>query len=266
MNQWKCAAAGLLCAVLCGCALLSRPETAGSPIDAALRTVAAVQAGKDTVRLRAAELDEEEVFRAVEAVWPYACTMQMTVYTGGMMEIQLDAFTEAQQEQARVLAEGIAQEATRGLTDDADKLRALHDRLVRGCAYDVDAAETGSEELTAGAAAPFTAYGALVDGKAVCAGYARAFVMLCQAAGLDAIYVADEGMNHGWNAVRLEGETYFIDCTFDDPVPDRGEYVSHEYFLRTADELAETHTWDRAFYERVMNAKWGVSAGNQNNS
>ena len=71
--------------------------------------------------------------------------------------------------------------------------------------------------------APFTADGALVDGKAVCAGYARAFVLLCRAAGMDAIDVAgDEGMNHGWNAVRLEGETYFIDCTFDDPVPIRG--------------------------------------------
>ena len=84
-------------------------------------------------------------------------------------------------------------------------------------------------------------------------------MLLCLAAGMDAIYVADEGMNHGWNAVRLEGETYFIDCTFDDPVPDQGQYVSHEYFLRTADELAQTHTWDREFYERIMDAKWGNS-------
>lgn len=266
MKVWKCAAAGLLCAALCGCALLPELETAGSPIDAALRAVAAVQAGEDKVRLWAAELNEEEVFCAVEAMWPYACTMQMTVYTGGILEIELNAFTEAQQEQARVLAERVAQEATRGLTEDADKLRALHDWLVRSCAYDMDAAESESEEVEVHAAAPFTAYGALVDGKAVCAGYARAFVMLCQAAGLDAICVADEGMNHGWNAVRLEGKTYFIDCTFDDPVPDRGEYVSHEYFLRTAEELAETHTWDRAFYERIMDAKWGVSAENQNNS
>lgn len=263
MKRWKCAAAGLLCAVLCGCSLLPKLETASTPIDAALKTVAAVQAGEDTVRLRAAELDEEELFRAIEAVWPYACTMQMTVYAGGMMEIELDEFTEAQQAQAQTLAEGIAREATRGLTDNADKLRALHDRLVRGCVYDVETAE--SESAADGASTPFTAYGALVDGKAVCAGYARAFVLLCQAAGLDAIYVADEGMNHGWNAVRLGGQTYFIDCTFDDPVPDRGEYVSHEYFLRTAEQMEKTHTWNRAFYERVMDAKWGISTENRTN-
>ena len=151
-----------------------------------------------------------------------------------------------------------------GLTQDTEKLRALHDLLVRSCVYDLETAE--KEGATDGAAAPFTAYGALVDGKAVCAGYARAFVLLCQAAGMDAIYIADERMNHGWNAVRLDGKTYFIDCTFDDPVPDRGEYVSHEYFLRSAEELAETHTWDREFYERVMDAKWGVSTANDTNS
>ena len=121
--------------------------------------------------------------------------------------------------------------------------------------------ETAQNESSVdGASAPFTAYGALVDGKAVCAGSARAFVMLCQAAGLDAVYVADSGMNHGWNAVRLDGQTYFIDCTFDDPVPDQGEYVSEDYFLLTAREMQSTHVWDLEFYERVMDAKWGISA------
>ncbi|MBS5703647.1 MAG: hypothetical protein KHW93_07410 [Butyricicoccus pullicaecorum] len=264
MKRWKCAAAGLLCAGLCACSMLPKLETASSPIDAALKTVAAVKEGEDPVRLRAEDLDEEELFRAVEAIWPFACTMQLTVYAGGMLEIELNEFTEAQQAQAETLAQGMAKEAVAGLTQDAEKLRALHDLLVRSCVYDLETAE--KEGATDGAAAPFTAYGALVDGKAVCAGYARAFVLLCQAAGMDAIYIADERMNHGWNAVRLDGKTYFIDCTFDDPVPDRGEYVSHEYFLRSAEELAETHTWDREFYERVMDAKWGVSTANDTNS
>lgn len=257
MKRWKCIGALLLCLGLCACGLLPQAETASSPIDAALKITAAAERGEERIRLRAGELDEDALFRAVESMWPYACTMKLTVYRGGFLEIHLEQYTEAQQEQAAVLAERMAQDAVAGLTEDADKLRALHDLIVRGCAYDLETAEQGG--ATDGEDAPFTAYGALVDGKAVCAGYARAFVLLCRAAGMDAIYVADEEMNHGWNAVRLDGETYFIDCTFDDPVPDQGQYVSHEYFLRTADELAQTHTWDREFYERIMDAKWGNS-------
>ncbi len=78
--------------------------------------------------------------------------------------------------------------------------------------------------------------------------------MLCDAAGIPAVYVASEQMNHGWNAVRLDGRTWFIDCTFDDPVPDRGQYVSEEFFLVNAAQLAETHEWDRVFCEQALDS------------
>ena len=78
--------------------------------------------------------------------------------------------------------------------------------------------------------------------------------MLCKAAGIQVIYVASEEMNHGWNAVRLGGTTYYIDCTFDDPIPDRGEYASDQYFMLTGEELAQTHTWNEAFYEQLLDS------------
>ena len=117
--------------------------------------------------------------------------------------------------------------------------------------YDVDTAE---EDAPDGSASAFAADGALLDHKAVCAGYGRAYEMLCKAAGIQVIYVASEEMNHGWNAVRLGGTTYYIDCTFDDPIPDRGEYVSDQYFMLTGDELAQTHTWNEAFYEQLLDS------------
>lgn len=251
MKRWLCAL--WLAALLSGCA-----QTASTPIDAALKVEAALAAGEDTVRLRAGELDGDELFQALEAVWPYAFTMGMTVYADGTTKVSVEVADPARQEQAATLARGLAEQATAGLTDDREKLHALHDLLIRGCEYDVETAQ--NESSVDGASAPFTAYGALVDGKAVCAGYARAFVLLCQAAGLDAVYIADSGMNHGWNAVRLDGQTYFIDCTFDDPVPDQGEYVPEDYFLLSARELQSTHVWDLEFYERIMDAKWGAPA------
>ena len=256
MKHWYCwLLAVLLCLAMVCCKPLLEQQMAVSAIDAAIITVDALEQGKTKIRLYAPDIDQDALFRAVESIWPYACTMQLTIYHNGMVEIALGVEDSARQQQALTLAKGMAAQAVDGLTEDTDKLLALHDLLVRSCVYDLPTAEAVS--AVDGASVPFTAYGALVNGKAVCAGYSRAFVLLCQAAGLDAIYIADTEMNHGWNAVRLEGVTYFIDCTFDDPVPDQGEYVSHEYFLRPTAAFETTHTWDKEFYEQVMDAKWG---------
>lgn len=252
---------GLLLGVLCGCAPVMQAETVATPLEAALRLEQSLEQGEDTLLLRSEEkLDGEALFQVTEAIWPYAFTMGLTTYGNGLTEISVQVSDKARQEQAVQLAKGLAEQATAGMTAPRDKLRALHDLLVKSCVYDVQTSE--QEDAADGAGAPFTAYGALVDGKAVCAGYARAYVLLCRAVGLDAIYVASNEMNHGWNAVRLDGQTYFIDCTFDDPVPDQGEYVTDEYFLLTTDQLRQTHTWNVELYERIMDAKWDENTEN----
>ena len=189
--------------------------------------------GGNGVAFREDNVDADEVYRALEAQYPYA--------------FALHAVTRPAWEYARVLAAGSVSQT---MTAE-EKLRALHDTLIRQCEYDVDTAE---EDAPDGSAPAFAADGALLDHKAVCAGYGRAYEMLCKAAGIQVIYVASEEMNHGWNAVRLGGTTYYIDCTFDDPIPDRGEYVSDQYFMLTGKELAQTHTWNEAFYEQLLDS------------
>lgn len=246
-----------LCAVFGVRQFVPSPGTAVStPFEAAMAVETALLEGEDTVTLQADGLDESQLFRVLESTWPYAFSLHATTYDNGRMKITIEQARAAAQEQAELLAGQLARQETAGLSAPREQLRALHDLLVRSCRYDQETAALGT--AADGASDSFTAYGALVNGKAVCAGYARAFVLLCRSVGLDAVYIADEGMNHGWNAVRLDGETYFIDCTFDDPVPDRGDYVSDEFFLVTAETLAETHTWDAAFYEQIMDARWGV--------
>ena len=60
------------------------------------------------------------------------------------------------------------------------------------------------------------AYGALIDGKAQCSGYARAFKALCDGAGIDCYYVyaaSDDPINpnHQWCMVEYGGQWYHID-------------------------------------------------------
>lgn len=197
--------------------------------------------------------DQDEVFRALESVIPAPFLLRYVGYEQlpvPVMRYTLERRGKAAQAQAELLATGLAREATAGLTDPMDKLRALHDFVVMHCVYDAATAES-LDELD-GFSTPFTAYGVLAEGKAVCAGYARAYMLLCQTIGLEVIYVTSEEMNHGWNAVRVGGETLFVDCTFDDPIPDMGQYALHDYCLVTADELRKTHTWDEAFYEGLL--------------
>ncbi len=122
-----------------------------------------------------------------------------------------------------------------------EKEVALHDGLITRCTYHHTAAEA-DEPLTQYPTA-FTAYGALVEGKAVCEGYARAFQYLLNAAGIPATAVAgrdEEDQPHLWNAVRLDNAVYYVDPTWDDT----DDMVSYTYFNLTRTEWEKTYTFD----------------------
>lgn len=62
---------------------------------------------------------------------------------------------------------------------------------------------------------PYPAYNALVDGSAVCSGYASAMEHLCSAAGLFCTRTdgTKDGGNHAWNRICLSGSYYYCDLT-----------------------------------------------------
>lgn len=95
----------------------------------------------------------------------------------------------------------------------------------------------------------YNAYGCLVRHRAVCAGYAKAFMMIMRKLGYVCGYASGYGVNsnvsHAWNFIRLDGEFYFIDVTWDDPVTagktTHGGNKTREYFCLTSEELSRTH-------------------------
>lgn len=91
---------------------------------------------------------------------------------------------------------------------EVDKAKALHDYLVRTVSYD---GTDASLDVNG-------AYGALVNGRAVCGGYAEAYGVLLEAAGIEQTCVISAEMNHEWNVVTIDGVSYNVDVTWDDPV------------------------------------------------
>lgn len=91
-------------------------------------------------------------------------------------------------------------------------------------------------------------YGVFVEEKAVCAGYARAYQYLLNRLGIECAYVKGpclDGEMHAWNLVKLEGDYYYVDVTFDDRSNTESRKnsnagVSYDYFCITSAELAKS--------------------------
>ena len=71
----------------------------------------------------------------------------------------------------------------------------------------------------------YESYGAIVNKKAVCDGYSKAFLKIAQDCGLTVARVSGQANGYGgweghsWNQIYLDGEWYNVDVTWEDPVP-----------------------------------------------
>lgn len=109
-----------------------------------------------------------------------------------------------------------------------EKVKSIHDQICAKVTY--DNAAVFSNDLVS-----HTSYGALINKKAVCEGYAQAFKLVCDKNGIDCVTVrgtvvnsAKQDEGHMWNYVKMDdGKWYGVDCTWDD----NGDKLSYEYFL-----------------------------------
>lgn len=140
-------------------------------------------------------------------------------------------------------AEEVLQEVTSGDMTDYETERAVYRWLVENVTYDWGH-QSFFQEMDPDSPDP---YGALVDRTAICLGYATTFQLLMDMSGVECITVVgaafDSSEDHAWNMVRLDGEWYCVDATWDMGIPE--QYWS--YFNVTSDWMADTdHQWDYA--------------------
>ena len=127
---------------------------------------------------------------------------------------------------------------------ECEREEYIHNYIINNCDYDEEVAE--SEEVQGN---ENDAYGVFVDGKAVCEGYSKAFQILCNKADIDCIQLMGivDSDNHVWNCVKIGGDWYQIDVTWDDV--DDFIYDSHEYFNLTDSLMYEEHTLSPKYSE-----------------
>ena len=125
-----------------------------------------------------------------------------------------------------------------------DKILAVHDYLVNTTVYD--------KPKLSGKTLRHTAYGCLVEGKAVCDGYAKAFYLLMKHLKIESGICSGiaEKETHAWNYVKIGQNYYWIDVTWDDPVYHKktdefAKWISHNYFLLNDDMLFRSRKADK---------------------
>ena len=138
---------------------------------------------------------------------------------------------------------------------DFDKLLYLHDYFVQNYSYDYT--------LTIR-----DAYTFFKQKTGVCQAYMLALIAVTDEIGIESIPVTSSRMNHAWNLVKLDGDWYHIDVTWDDAVS-YPSYISYDYFLQSdagiiaidaehINESAETPDWhcDWAATQSATNRKY----------
>ncbi len=125
-----------------------------------------------------------------------------------------------------------------GMTD-FEKVLYIHDYLVISAEYYYSPEDGGDEPGLPEGMSEHYKECIMVYKSGVCSAYTYAYNYLLGLCGIETKYLSSSGMNHGWSMVKLGGEWYHVDCTWDDPVSDRIGLTRYDYFLLSDEEIAD---------------------------
>ena len=143
---------------------------------------------------------------------------------------------------------GISQKST------LDKIRAIYDYITTNVTYDYDHLNDSSYMLK------YTAYAALINGTAVCQGYANLLYRMMVDNGIDARFIAGlgNGGRHGWNIVKYVDKYYNMDSTWDAPRKEAG--VAYDYYMRCPSDFNSNHQRDSEYTSDVFMSAYPMSS------
>lgn len=116
---------------------------------------------------------------------------------------------------------------------EAEKVLRIYSYITENVEYDYENLDNQDYTLK------YSAYAALINGKAVCQGYATLFYRMCREAGISVRVIAGTGISgtesgpHAWNIVRIGDLYYNTDATWDS-----GRRIEdYQWFLKGEDSF-----------------------------
>ena len=172
---------------------------------------------------------------AVQKTMPDGSTKTYYVYT--YKNDFLHRTTQAQEKAVDAKVNQILQELNVDGKTDVEKVYAIYDYMINHIRYDYKNLDDATYMQK------YTAYAALVENTSVCMGYALAFYRLALACGVDARYILSDPMEHAWDIVRVDGQYYYLDATWDEKVTNDMADLPGSYFLRGTESWQRIHVY-----------------------
>ena len=159
--------------------------------------------------------------------------------TGLAVAIGLEYCTAQDVAAMQVKLDQLVDQANTLCQTDLEKVFYVHEWLVQNIAYD-------REHLSDDVQDDHNLRGALLEGTAVCDGYAKTYALTLRKLGITGVLVTSKDIGHAWNMVELDGNWYQVDCTWDDPVDgsDQLGYCMHKHLLCTTEGMNTNHNDD----------------------
>ena len=103
----------------------------------------------------------------------------------------------------------------------------------------------------------FTAYGAIMNGKAVCQGFCNSLYYMLNKVGIDTrIISGNPDEPHSWIIVKLGGKYYYCDPTWDEKIENPDLYKN---FLKGKNTFLVSHTPDMEYRSEEFYADYNIS-------
>ncbi len=136
-------------------------------------------------------------------------------------------------------------------TTAKQKADVIYNYITKNVSYDYEHLEDDDYKHQ------FTAYAALINGTAVCQGYATLFYRLARECGLKTRVITgtSRDQNHAWNIVKIGPYYYYLDSTWDAGV----EELSYEYYLKGSNSFSEGHTPDEEYTTLEFKQEYPIS-------
>lgn len=131
---------------------------------------------------------------------------------------------------------------------DYEKCVAIHDYMTENIHYNFSAMSVNFVYDA------FTVEGALLKHQAVCIGISKAVSLILNKMNIPCTIVHGrsgidgQDLNHGWNMVKLDGNYYHIDVTWDLQEVNRFSSRSHMYMNLDDESMLNNHDWDVEAY------------------
>lgn len=143
--------------------------------------------------------------------------------------------------------EAVADKIVDGIDKDSsdyEKIKYIYEYIINTTDYNPSAEDNQN------------IYSVLIGKESVCAGYAKSMQYLMNRMGMFCAYVVgttNSSEYHAWNLVKCDGEYYYVDATWGDPVFAQkteginDDNITYDYLCCSDAELFRTHQTDDAY-------------------